>query len=171
MKCTRPRLSTALNFHKADVSYSRAGQPARTGPATGNNVLSHKIRWFFPKSFQVCSLFSTAPSTMTENSSQVLEQGDVLSAAIPTSVPAWGQYQPSSTRRSLWVVISVLHCLPDLQTSSNARLTEKTVLATSSVMKELFFHTDGTPSALLPSKLHSSLYPDVAEWLCLGPAG
>lgn len=63
---------------------------------------------------------------MAENSSQVLEQGGILSAAIPTSVPAWGQYQPSSIRRSLWVVISVPHCLPpDLQTSSNARLIEK----------------------------------------------
>lgn len=44
-----------------------------------------KYAGFFPQSFQVCSLLSTAPSTMTENSSQV--QGAIPSAAVSTSVP------------------------------------------------------------------------------------
>lgn len=108
---------------------------------------------------------------MTKNSSWILEQGCVPGAAISTSDPAWGRYQPSSIHCSLWMFFS---CAPLPSRPSNQQQCTadwKTVLTTSAIMKELFFHIDGTPYSLLPSKLHSSLYPDIAEGLFLGPAG
>lgn len=65
---------------------------------------------FFP-SFQLCSPFSTAPSTMTENSSQVLQRGGIPSAAIST----WGWYQPAPP------AVNGYFCAPQPSRPSNQR--------------------------------------------------
>lgn len=74
-----------VNFCKDDVSHSEAGQRQEQELPPETMFCPTEYAVIFPR------VFSFASRTVIESPSQALqEQGGVPSAAVPTSVPAWG---------------------------------------------------------------------------------